>query len=418
VFLFALLEAGILAFVGARAQSLMESDLACQSESQSYLTEVLTGISTLKASGAEEQVVNRWFDLLSRQLNASVQRSRFLAGIDTAMNAIRTFAPLCLLWLGATQVLEGAMSLGTMLAINALAAAFLMPVNSLVVSAQRIQLAAAHLRRIADVLHAQPEQSPDAPRPAQGLTGAIELRNVSFQYDSQGPLVLKNISLSIRSGQKIALVGRTGSGKSTLARLLLGLYTPAEGEILYDGVPLSEMDLRAVRAQWGVVLQEQFLFSASLRENIALHHPVMPLDQVRSAARMAAIDREIERMPMGYETRIDEGGSCLSGGQRQRLAIARAVSHMPALLLLDEATSQLDVLTEALVHRNLDRLGCTQIVVAHRLSTIRNADVIVVLEEGSIVEQGSHQELIGRKARYAELVCSQMDENLIPLDVV
>jgi ATP-binding cassette subfamily B protein len=299
--------------------------------------------------------------------------------------------------------------------MNALAAAFLQPIASLVSSAQRLQMAGAHLERIADVMQAQPEQegSHAAPLgsgeactsvPAAGFSGRIEFRNVSFRYDANSPWVIHRFSLALEPGQKVALVGKTGSGKSTLAKLLLGLYPPTEGEILYDGLALHALNLQQVRRQWGVALQEPYLFSSSLRDNISFHDREMTMAEVIRAAKIAEIHAEIIEMPMGYETRIDEGGGSLSGGQRQRVALARAVASRPSLLLLDEATSHLDSITESAVDRNLDTLACTRVVIAHRLSTIENADLIVVLENGSIAEQGSHQELLARGGHYADLV--------------
>jgi ATP-binding cassette subfamily B protein len=205
------------------------------------------------------------------------------------------------------------------------------------------------------------------------------------------------------------VVGRTGSGKSTLAKLLLGLHKPSEGEILYDGIPLQRLDYRTVRRQFGAVLQDLFLFSGSVRQNIAFTDPGLPLEQVVKAARLAEVHDEIMKMPMGYETVVAEGGSALSGGQRQRLALARALVHQPAMLLMDEATSHLDVLTEQTIEDNLNALPLTRIVIAHRLSTIRNADLILVLDEGAIVEQGSHDALLARQGRYAALVHSQLE---------
>ena len=382
-----LIEVAVLFFTARPLQRLVESDLASQSASQSCLVESLMGIGTLKASGSEQSIYDRWSGLLAQQLYRSAQRGRFSAKVDAIATFVRTFSPLFLLWLGAKLVLSGSLSLGTMLGINALAAAFLQPIGSLVLSAQRLQLAAAHVERIADVMLAKPEQDLDAVQPAPRLSGKIELRNVSFRYTAHSPKVLDDISLVIEPGQKVALVGRTGSGKSTLAKLLLGLYLPTEGEILYDGVPLRAMDLQTLRRQWGTVLQDSFIFSSSLRENISFHDPLISAADVIRAAKIAEIHSDIMQMPMGYETRVEEGGSTVSGGQRQRLAIARAVANRPPLLLLDEATSHLDVTTESLVDRNLDCLSCTRVVIAHRLSTIRTSDLVVVLHDGTVADK-------------------------------
>ncbi|MGH9853154.1 MAG: peptidase domain-containing ABC transporter, partial [Blastocatellia bacterium] len=253
------------------------------------------------------------------------------------------------------------------------------------------------------------EQDLQATQPAPPLSGRIELNCVSFRYDPNAPLVLRDVSIAIEPGQKVALVGRTGSGKSTLAKLLLGLYTPDEGEILFDDVPLPSFDYRTVRSQFGVVLQESFLFSGSIRQNIAFNDPDLTLEQVMEAARLAHIHDDIEQMPMGYDTFLAEGGMSLSGGQRQRLSLARALVHRPAVLLLDEATSHLDVVTERLVDRSLKELSCTRIVIAHRLSTVYDADLILALDEGEIVERGTHEELLARNGYYAALTRGQLE---------
>jgi ABC-type bacteriocin/lantibiotic exporter with double-glycine peptidase domain len=211
----------------------------------------------------------------------------------------------------------------------------------------------------------------------------------------------------VAPGEKIAVVGRSGAGKSTLARLLVGLYAPESGRILYDGIDLQGLDLRSVRAQVGVVTQDARIFGTTVRANIALVDPGAPLDDVVAAARLAAIHDDIEALPLGYDTLLGDGGSTLSGGQRQRLALARALLRRPAILLLDEATADLDNVTERIVADNLARLRCTRIVIAHRLSTVIDADRIVVLESGAVAETGSHAALLNGNGIYAELVRAQ-----------
>lgn len=392
-----------------RLHGLMQRDLQARAEQEGYLLEALRGIATLKSGGGEARALDLWSNLFHRHLNVSLERHHLSALVETVMATLRTASPLLLLAFGVSRVLGGTMSLGDMLAALALATAFLTPLSALVGNAQQLQVVGAHLDRIVDVLQAAPEQEPGKSRPAPRLEGRIEVRGVSFRYHDNAPLVLRDVSFTVEPGQKVALVGRTGSGKSTLALLLLGLYPPVSGEVLYDGVPLRDLDLEAVRQQMGVVLQESHLFSGSLRRNIAFHDPAMPLGDVREAARTAAVDEEIEALPMGYETLVAEGGISFSGGQRQRLSIARALAHRPSILVLDEATSQLDALTERVVDGNLSRLAATRIVVAHRLSTVLNADQILVLDQGSLVERGTHDELMARGGVYAELVSAQAD---------
>jgi ATP-binding cassette subfamily B protein len=409
-----LLQGLVLVVTARPMHRLTQSDLVADAESRGYLVEAIKGISTLKASGTEHRALEHWSGLFFEQLNLSMRRGQLEAVVDTVLATLRTVAPLLLLWFGAHRVIDGALSLGEMLGLNALAVAFLTPLASLVASGRQLQLVKAHLDRLTDVLEAETEQDSQAARTVPPLAGRIEVRDVSFRYHPNAPLSLREVSLTVEPGQKVALVGRTGSGKSTLAMLLLGLYRPTAGAILIDGMPLESLEYRSLRSRFGLVLQESFLFRGSIRQNIGFAAPDLPLDRIVEAARLATLDDDVEAMPMGYETLVGEGGAGLSGGQRQRLALARALAQRPSILLLDEATSALDVLTESIVDRHLSDLSCTRIVIAHRLSTIRNADLILVLDGGQIVERGTHNELLALGGQYAALVRHQVTDDGAP----
>lgn len=384
-------------------------ELAAQGKAQGYMSEALTGIATIKAAGAEDRAHDRWSNLFFDQLNLSVRHGYLSAVISTIMMSLRSLSPLALLWIGTQQVLHGSLSAGSMLALIALATSFLAPLASLVSGGQQLQLVHAHLGRLADIITSEPEQDVKKVLLPPKLLGHIHLENVGFQYAPDVPKVLRSVNLTIEPGQKVAIVGKTGSGKSTLGKLLLGLYIPVEGSIYYDGIPLLHLHYQEVRRQFGVVLQEAAIFSGTILHNITLNNPQMNREQAINAAQIAAIHDDIMAMPMGYETYVAEGGSALSGGQRQRLALARALAHGPSILLLDEATSNLDVITEQKVAQNLQALSCTQIIIAHRLSTVRNADVILVLDEGTIVERGTHDELLKCNGYYARLIQQQLE---------
>jgi ABC-type bacteriocin/lantibiotic exporter with double-glycine peptidase domain len=246
--------------------------------------------------------------------------------------------------------------------------------------------------------------------PAGDLAGGITLEEVSFSYDDAGPVVVDGASLEIAPGRTIALVGKSGSGKSTLAHLILGLYRPTAGRVLYDGRDLAGLEAGSVRARLGIVPQSSYLFGTSIRANIALTDPDTSPEKIERAARIACIHDDIMEMPMGYDTVVSDGGASLSGGQRQRVALARALVHDPVILLLDEATSSLDAVTETAIYANLEQLECTRIVIAHRISTIAGADLIVVMDEGRFVEQGKHGELMAARGPYYELARSQTQD--------
>ncbi|MEV4535215.1 peptidase domain-containing ABC transporter [Asanoa sp. NPDC049518] len=406
------LQFAVVAVTFRAMRELTERDVAAQAAAQSYAIEALNAAETVKASGTERQVFDRWSVLFDSQLGASVRRRRLDAVNESFMTALRFGAPLTLLCIGTAQVVGGERSLGTMLALNALAATLLTPLSSLANSVRQFQTVGTHLERLTDVLQERAEQDENGgPGAAHRLRGRVELRSVGFRYGPTGPWALRDVTLDVPVGAKVALVGRTGSGKSTLAKMMLGLYRPARGEINFDGVALDGLDLRTLRRQCGVVTQDAALFSGSVRDNISLGRPDLPFERVVQGARLAQIHDEVIAMPMGYETFLPEGGTGLSGGQRQRLALARALAAQPALLVLDEATSHLDAVTEQRVDQVLSDLACTRVVIAHRLSTVRNADLIVVLDGGRVVEVGTHDHLMACEGHYTELIHQQVERS-------
>ena len=402
------LQLVVLIVARRRYRELLVRALDAQARSQSYLVEVFAGMSTLKAAAAEGRAVERWSNLYVDELNVSLDRGRTTARVDAVMGALTSGSPLVILMLGALRVIDGELSLGTMLAINAVAIGLLAPLASLVNAGLQLQLLGGYMDRVEDVLNTKPEQSGQDAARVPKLTGRVTLQGVSFRYGERAPLVVRDVSIDIKPGSKIAVVGKSGCGKSTVASLIAGLYRPVEGKILFDGNDLARLDLPSLRRQIGIVFQQPYLFGGSIRSNIALTDPGLPLDRVIAAARAAAVHDDIDGMAMGYDTLIADGGSSLSGGQRQRIAIARALVHRPALLILDEATSSLDAETERAVMTELAQLRCTQIVLAHRLSTIVDADLILVMDRGEVVESGTHRELLARGEVYSRLVAAQL----------
>ena len=396
------LRIGIFLATRRRYQELMTESLRANADASSYQVQMLHGIEVLKASGVERRALDLWSNQYYEVMNISIRQGRLSAFVDAALAAVGLGSPLLLLGYGTYLVLQGDLTLGTMLAVNALASGFLGPLSSLVGSGLQLLTMGSYIERVEDVLAEKPEQELDAPA-APKLTGALELEHVSFRHSDASPWVLQDVSIRIPAQGRVAIVGQSGSGKSTLARLLVQLYRPTSGSIRVDGHDPTSFDLTSVRRQIAYVPQTMFLFSGSVRQNIALSRPDATLDEVEDAARQAEIHEDILAMSMGYDTRLSEGDGAIAGGQRQRIALARALIVKPSVLVLDEATSHLDAATEARILDNLRRVRATQVVMAHRLSTIRDADLILVLRRGQVIERGTHEELMRLEGAYHEL---------------
>jgi NHLM bacteriocin system ABC transporter peptidase/ATP-binding protein len=371
----------------------------------------LANIETIKAGGQETALFLKWIGLQVQYVNASIRAQRYLLTLGQAPAVLGLVAHLAVLGLGAALIMKGVFSVGDLVAFQVLLAGFTAPVHALFAHTQKMQTLRGDLARLDDVLHHAPEEGVevirgDASLAAPAFAGALEFRDVTFGYNRGEAPLIEGFSLSLKPGGRVALVGASGSGKSTVARLAAGLYRPWSGEILFDGVPRSMYERAHLAQALAYVDQDVMLFEGTVRENLTLWDDA-PEEAIRAAARDASIEAEILQRDGGLNAPLQEGARNMSGGQRQRLEIARALVRNPALLILDEATSALDPATEAIVEAHLRRRKVTCLVVAHRLSTVRDADEIVVLDAGRVVERGTYEELKALDGRFSELVASE-----------
>jgi ATP-binding cassette, subfamily B, bacterial HlyB/CyaB len=375
-------------------------------ENQAFLVESVTGIETLKAMAVEPQMQRRWEEQLAGYVTASF---RVLSLGNTASQMVQFVSKVvtaAILYFGARLVIDGGLSVGELVAFNILAGRVSAPVLRLAQIWQDFHQARLSVQRLGDILNTTAEPTYSVGRTQLPvLRGNISFDHVTFRYRVDGQEILHDISFDVPAGQMVGIVGPSGSGKSTFAKLVQRLYVPESGRVLIDGTDIAMADPAGLRRQIGVVLQENVLFNRSVRENIALSDPAMPMERVIAAATLAGAHEFILELPEGYDTVVGERGSTLSGGQRQRIAIARALIADPKILIFDEATSALDYESERVIQQNMKEIARdrTVLIIAHRLSTVRAADRIVTLERGRLVEDGTHDALIKTGGRYATL---------------
>ncbi|AFZ46629.1 bacteriocin-processing peptidase [Cyanobacterium stanieri PCC 7202] len=382
-------------------------------EQNSALVETISGVATIKATATERELRWRWEEHLTSYLNARFRSQKLGINLQAASGLINSLGSTALLWYGASLVIQDQLTIGQFVAFNMMIGKVINPVLALTNLWDELQEVLISVERLNDIFSAQPEENPGQPMlvlPA--IKGDIKFDNVTFRYESdQERNTLQNISFKVKAGQTVAIVGRSGSGKSTLVKLLQGLYYPDSGSISIDGHNIEHISPHSLRSQLGVVPQECYLFSGTIIENITLYRPEFSLEQVIEVAKLAEAHPFIQSLPLGYNTKVGERGMNFSGGQRQRIAIARSLLGESRILILDEATSSLDSESERRFQDNLTRMSRnrTTFIIAHRLSTVRNVDHILVLDRGIIVEQGNHHQLMKSQGLYFYLVQQQLN---------
>ncbi len=422
--LFALLPAPVLSYLVYRmGKAIHEQSQTLQAKYGELSTKVqenLAGIRVVKAYAREESDTAAFAALNREYYDQNLKLARLQALFYPSMSALLGLSVMLILWIGGQYVIHGQMTLGDIAQFLVYMTSLAWPLISIGWVTNILQRAAAAQLRLDEVMLAQPDITDQASDEQVSIEGEIEFRQVSFAYPTQPErLVLKNLSFKIPKGCRFAIVGATGSGKSTLVNLLPRLIEPIRGEILIDGRPIQTLPLRLLRRAIGFVPQDHFLFSDTIRHNIAFGVPHASLDEIRKAAWVAAIDEEIERFPAGYDTLIGERGITLSGGQKQRLSIARALLSQPKILILDDSLCAVDTHTEDTILNRLQAAtaAMTVILISHRISTVQHADHIIVLDNGELVESGTHDELLAKDGLYASLYRKQLlEEELSTLD--
>lgn len=395
----------------------IEQNMAAMCENNSFLVESVSGMATVKALAVEPQFNAKWEKLLAKAVHTAFNTATFQLIFGQVGDLFKHLSTLLILWYGGCMVISGqdGFTLGKLIAFQMIASQANATMLRLATLWPLVQQTGFNMEMMGRILDTRPEMiGQPVPAGQLPLQGGLAFEDVTYRYTNQPEPVLKQVSLAIASGQRIGIVGRSGSGKSTMTKLLQGLYVPEAGKVLLDGKDIREYEPLWLRQQIGVVLQENYLFSGSVRDNIAMTRPSANMDEVIAVAKKAGAHEFILELPDGYDTQVGEGGASLSGGQRQRLAVARALLPNPRILIFDEATSALDYESERIIMQSLEEIGKdrTVIQVAHRLTTVRRADLILVVEQGEIVERGSHEQLLEQRGIYHHLYMLQEGGNV------
>lgn len=388
----------------------LDEKFRCGAESNSYMVEAVTGVQTIKSFALEPSVQKKWENLLAQSTKANFKTAILGGNASAAAQFTQKIFNLLILWVGATLVMKGELTVGQFITFRMLSGNVSGPVLRIVQMWQQFQQTSISIKRLGDIFNTVPEPSMDSSKTRlPNIRGQIRFEKVRFRYRVDASEVIRDMSFTIEPGITVGIVGRSGSGKSTLSKLIQRLYTIESGKILIDGVDIALADPAWLRRQIGVVLQENFMFNATVRENIAIHSPGSSMQDIIRVAKIAGAHDFILELPEGYDTMIGEKGTGLSGGQKQRLAIARALLTNPRILIFDEATSALDYESESIIQNNLKMIceGRTVLIIAHRLSTLKDADKIMAIDKGQLIEYGSQEELLQRKGLYYYLHSQQ-----------
>lgn len=387
----------------------LEKKFRMGAQSNSYLVEAVTGIQTVKSLAIEGSMQKKWEDNLAKYISSSFKLSNMGNIAGALSNMLQKAMTIAILYFGVKLVIENKLTIGQLIAFQMFSNQFSAPILRLVNLWNEFQQCLLGIDRLGDILNTPVEVQSSKSITLPQLRGAVKFDNICFKYSPNTPYVINNFKYNISPGMSVGIVGRSGSGKSTITKLIQRLYIPNEGTIYIDGVDVRQMNPTWLRYNIGVVLQENYLFAGSIRENISLSKPDAPIELIIQAAQMAGAHEFISEFPEGYETIVGERGSSLSGGQRQRIAIARALITNPKIFIMDEATSALDYESERIILNNMSRItkGRTTFIIAHRLSAVRHCDVILVMDKGHIIEAGKHEDLMRIEKGYYRFLYSQ-----------